>query len=333
MKQKNILGVVCTITFYLVCIVSYSQTVTKDGKIVFVEVSSHVEKIEKIKDFGLAGRVFSIKTACYSDIEKSQRCSYREGDYDQYIEFDKSGSVIIGEGEAFLKKTRYRYNLKGQKIAKEEYSGRPTPSSKINYTYNQKGDLIKEGDYQYTYTQTPKGLKVNKYYVMLKNYSKLFETYLYDKNNNLIEWTSCYPQNEQVEFKKTYTYDENGNLISHGYYEGDRTKLHSLTCVYDEQNRLTSYLLDGFSTLNYKYEYNVTNNTVTENRNGRRYIYQYDIYGNVIEEHSYKESGELSSFYKYEYEYDRYNNWTKRTYLDKSQVPIQMIVREIKYYE
>ncbi|MFA4851891.1 MAG: hypothetical protein WC868_04310 [Bacteroidales bacterium] len=58
-------------------------------------------------------------------------------------------------------------------------------------------------------------------------------------------------------------------------------------------------------------------------------IYIYDSNGNIIKENNQNRYGR--SFFKWTYEFDKINNWVKKTKFEDD-IPKEIIEREIEYY-
>jgi len=139
----------------------------------------------------------------------------------------------------------------------------------------------------------------------------------YDKQGRENQCIESY-SGADYQTRKTHKYDGNAN----------RTE----TLIYDETGNLN---------LKYYYKYDDAGREIMqtvftgENVPGYRKSHKYDEKGNVIAEKSYSGNGEIisSESLDYIYEYDKKNNWTKKSSYDTEGVEKLVSERRIEYYE
>lgn len=115
------------------------------------------------------------------------------------------------------------------------------------------------------------------------------------------------------QFKTVYTYNDSGQLIKEVVDGWENT--------YDSRGRLSVEVFgDTRTTYSYDEQDHITEMLVTEppgtllslSGGHVRCVYKYDSHGNEKERIVYNRDGGVSMHRLYTYEYDSYNNWTKR---------------------
>ena len=189
---------------------------------------------------------------------------------------------------------------------KYKYSANDIRETRLQHTYNDKGQLI--------YTIDPK---------LNKDFSNYEQWYEYDERGNLVHYKNSHSE-------QFFEYDENDNKVSEKFYywvttfkyDSRGNKIYSNMdgreewFAYDSHNNLI-YSYEGEDEKWFEYEYddngNVTHKvskyyTMAYGETGYRYRkafncrdewYEYDKYNNVIH---YKDSTTFEKWYEYEYD-------------------------------
>jgi len=174
-------------------------------------------------------------------------------------------------------------------------------SSKEEYAYNDRGNLILEAYYHWN-SETEQWEGDDKY------------EYTYDERGNLIlvaayQWNS---ETEQWEgyYKSEYTYDERGNLILEAYYHWN-----SETEQWEGDDKY-EYTYDENGNLILETDYEWNSDTV-QWKVSDKYEYTYDERDNRILKAAYQwnsETEQWEGLFKYEYAYDEKGNLTLEIY-------------------
>ena len=197
-------------------------------------------------------------------------------------------------------KEEYAYNDRGNLILEAYYHWNSETEQwegddKYEYTYDENGNLILETDYEWN-SDTVQWKVSDKY------------EYTYDERDNRIlkaayQWNSETEQWEGL-FKYEYAYDEKGNLTLEIYYYWNSgteqwERDYKYECAYGEWGNL---ILETY------YQWN----SETEQWEGfNKYEYAYDERGNFILAASYYwnwETEQWEGYDKYEYAYDKNGN-------------------------
>lgn len=203
--------------------------------------------------------------------------------------FDENGNIIkkvsYDQNNLELYGEEYVYDAQGNITKKDTFRNlntklgftRRTELDHYTYQYDEKGNMIKS---VHTYDH-------NKWYHEDEEYITdcVTETFVYDDNGNLTEWTQRredFAFDEVTTARNVYAYDDNGHEILYQYYKDD---------VMIDQS-INAYDDNGRQTLSEVYE----DGTLTE-----RTVWTYDENGNLIEE-AYFDRDILSYRYTYEYE-------------------------------
>jgi hypothetical protein len=225
-----------------------------------------------------------------------------------------------------------RYNSNGNKIEETTYNQNDgTIFSKINYRYDQDGNLIEEvttkGDaktktiYRYDSTGNKKEM------VSYKQDGTVDRKgiYLYDGNNNIIESLGylsdgrlfskelyAYDSSGNVSEQKnsvsrfTYAYDDDGNMIEMIKYGRDFNNLDS--AEYNITDRI-AFVYDSFENLTSEYVYKPDSSIKAKS------TFEYDGKGNVVTEIDYSSDGRID--YSATYKYDRRGNVVEESGIER----------------
>jgi len=219
-----------------------------------------------------------------------------------YEAIDHFGKIEKGErAGSFFDNLQMIYDKKGNKIEVNEYDA-------------YEGNLL----WKYTYKYDEKGNKIE--FIVFDSDDSLDEkyTYKYDEKGDQIELIG-YDSDGNFIGKHTYKYDEKGNKIETNYYNSDNSLEYKHTYKYDEKgNQIETNLYNSDGSLDNKATYKAT--------------YKYDEEGNKIEENWCDSDGNPSNKYTFQYEYDEYNNWTKKIEF-KNEFPKTIAERKYQYYE
>ena len=225
-----------------------------------------------------------------------------------YYEYDQNGN-IISDGY-----TSYEYDQKGN-LLRMSTSG----DSVWEYTYDPAGNCLTkkayykgEFDYSYEYEYYPDGSLAGELYTNDKGY---FSQDKYYKNGIISEHYNNHPSNLASHDK--YIYDEHGYMTQ--YLDGD-TVVHTFTNVYDSSGRIIS-ITNEKNKHKTIYEYDSSGNLIKETMLGAdsdilsMIIYTYDPQNKLLSKIGYfVETDGTKEGYRYEYEYDSYGNMLKITY-------------------
>lgn len=206
---------------------------------------------------------------------------------------------------SFARKWYYKYDAKGNKVAKSSKENFKTPyefkngrviisGSTTSYEYDKRGNLILEATGMFK------------------------DTFQYDNNNNMIV-------HEDYSCRETYNYDVNGNKLEYKKCKSDGTVESIETFKYDAKGNL------------------IEENE--ENILGYNNTSKYDDNGLLVEKYSYNKDGKYGDHMNYIYDqFDKTGNWIKKreigniiSYKNSYGVYVPFITtniieREIKYY-
>lgn len=253
--------------------------------------------------------------------------------YDSYIEYDREGYKIKESylGELLNRNSEsnrawevlttgyviYQYNFENKLIKETVYSSgkNDNENSMLNFGFNI--DVLPIGVCYYSYYK-----------------GKLFSTiddskqpspwgiivtdYFYNADGKLIEMKRGTRKDGSCMAKNSYKYDENGRV----------SEYQSIT--YDTDNTILLKTIE-------KYKYNENGDVIEladnsfnkDNKNTYSSVeyYKYNAYGHLVEKRE-KDSNDITT---YKYEYDTYNNWTKRIELSNNKI-VNVKTREYIYY-
>lgn len=220
----------------------------------------------------------------------------------------------------------YRYNNNGNLIELIEYNsdGKLNVKETIKYDekMNKKSHLVSRPDFggggtQYVYS------------------------YKYDNRGNKIECEEQWNEGRSSE-RDTYQYDKNGRLIEEKQFNSSGVLENSY--LYDKSgNKIEKYWYDKNNKNNsvgkhkWVYKYNVSGDVLEEVRYkldgslSQKRTYKYDTRRNKVEEEYYIYSKKYKQTLTYQYKFDKNGNWIYRTeFYDDN--PTQITERKITYF-
>jgi hypothetical protein len=291
------------------------------------------ENKTKFEDGILNGRVKSFEQKSFN-INKTSQDTVLSSEL--IYKFNDSG--LLEECKGLGQISTYKYNSKNQLIQVNVCRWNGKDCTVNDYSYDEKGNLIKHYSKQPPSTST------------ITVYFEYFVTYYsYDEQNNLIEEKSfdkpVKAKKEHLEEHKIYEYDPKGNKIIEKeltqsgtfsqkveYKYSDTTLIETFTWMEFEGEDL--YLRDIYeyfesdkikSKTSIIYAYNSTERIVQKDTT--LYIYEFDNENRLI-----KETENASKIKVKEYHnFDKRNNWQKLIENDNGEVKI--IIRQFEYYE
>lgn len=240
----------------------------------------------------------------YSKLSKKvHKNDYIDGE--EWLEYDNNNNLIYRKHGSI--EEWYDYDDHNTLYyTKYKYSANDIRETRLQHTYNEKGQLI--------YTIDPN---------LNKDFSNYEQWYEYDERGNLVHYKNSHSE-------QFFEYDENNNKVSEKFYywvttfkyDSRGNKIYSNMdgreewFAYDSHNNLI-YSYEGEDEKWFEYEYddngNVTHKvskyyTMAYGETGYRYRkafncrdewFEYDKYNNVIH---YKDSTTFEKWYEYEYD-------------------------------
>lgn len=234
----------------------------------------------------------------------------------------------------------------------------------IPYSVIVEGNSVKKGDiyrgdipqYENTTIVYKQSMRVEYRFFSFNGDLKKYETYSYDNNRNLTEWTE-YDIYENPQYVREYKYDAQGREVSgrvcasnddyclrnvlYDYTEPDTKKiqvesdsgdlLRSYIIKYDKRGNLLSE--EKFDSKNntiylYTFTYNDENLLIEKKKDSQTITYKYNKSKDCIQEIVCE--GINCNTKTFEYTYDKHNNWIQKIeYLN--QKPTIIIERTIDY--
>jgi len=275
---------------------------------------------------GVTTRTYDEKGNLLSEHYKSESGDVGYGDSYTY---DEKGNVLTHKTydnhSRLSSETTNTYNEAGQLISQLFTSSEgPTYTRKSDFTYDEKGLLVKKVDTNPDDTNSPV-------------YSEFHYVYSYDEKGNLIKedwinvvggvqtphswkaWTYDAKGNKLSEadnrgFKTEWTYDDRGNMLSEAQYDDSGNFWIGTVYTYDEENRVLTegmtkgdihMIMEGFVN-----EYDEAGRKIARYRcydsldkakAVRIFRYTYDEFGNVLKETGCTPSGTETSWREYKY--------------------------------
>lgn len=283
-----------------------------------------------------------------SEIDDEFHSFDKEGNWNSRIEYFPNGAIGY--------KYEFIYDKLGNLTEEQRYTSDGILRGKEKYKYDEYGNRIEESvcdseenlivQNQFVYDEQSRKLEWIRYTDQGPDWHY---TYKYDNKGNQIEKNSFKPDGT-IEYTRTteYVYDSNGNLIQESNYS-DTQRIYRYDYGYDQEgNLIERAILNLASRSLHKYDKN--GNTIESyfysgDILSSEYRSKYDEKGNRTEWYPYKyqESEGVHSYHEPEkctYEYDKYNNWTKRTCIPSfntepnyNHLEPEVVVREIEYHE
>lgn len=163
------------------------------------------------------------------------------------------------------------------------------------YKYDTRQNLIEENGYDLS------GKLVNQ------------STYVYDTNNRKIQWTSVsfHPEEHSTPHRWTYSYDEQGRLKEEKAFSDEGNGFIPVDSLGAPHKRVLGY--QNGDKWNAALYFDVTGALV------RMTLLTYDQKENEIEDIEYNQDLNLKKKIRYEYKFDKHENWVKmKTYVWKA---------------
>lgn len=308
-KQRNLFGKVKTLEVQRYKVVNKFGNIS-EGEMLenyYIKINNKGERIE-YRTFSSDGK-----------LEKKYLSKYNsQGKKIELIGLDKNNNTIS--------KQEFKYNDTNM-VEQNKYNSVGNLEYKIIYKYDKSGNKIEKSIfrsgnwYKSTYKYNGKGELIykNEFDVLInkKGYFERHESfYKYDNKNRKYEEYYYYTKDGMLLERERKIYDNMGNLIEEKSYW---------------PNKMLNKRV---------YKYNSEHNLILEktfNPDGSTYgleKYQYDDWGNLLsrEIHVPWNGHEWSNLIEYKYEYDNFNNWVKRTFLN-NKIPKEITIRKISYYQ
>lgn len=168
--------------------------------------------------------------------------------------------------------------------------------------------------------------------------------YKYDKKGKIIEDSiSQWVGNKKYFYQVlTYKYDEKGDETERTYYSSD-SKLNNYKTIFKYQKKENQTIKEGYDEKG-AIRFKTSFKTDSQGNKIEEYYYtadckvlehilrfKYDDYGNVIQKEYYKPENSSTIIWAYKYEYDKSNNWIKRTDFEKGKATY-ILERNLEYY-
>ena len=256
----------------------------------------------------------------------------------------QSGKIVPGKMTECLHdddNLLYIYNEKGVRL---QYHQIGVDGSSHKYICNDKGKIIRAAscdpdgnvlsESNSIYDSNDNSIEVIQIDFKTGKVNKTIREF--DNNGNMVVSISSNEDKSQV-YRHVSKYNDDGNQISSHQYSNDKLTGY-LTYKYDEKGNnieMQVYLPDGNLDYRQVYLYNEKGwlmEQKTYNGDGSlgneylQHIYERDSDGNLV----FKDK--TPKGYRYEYEYDKHENWIKKIEFYKK-FPVIMALREIQYFD
>lgn len=252
--------------------------------------------------------------------------------------FDKGISPVL--------KIEYGYDGNGSPIGRTLYGPNMKPLEKYIYKYNPENKILDSIRYDFYGNLTEKfswgydsvSHLVLKTWFKSSDSSVITTTYEYNEKWKLIREKLNDPRDKGPE--RIYTYDGMGNLVAENSLNQERGNNFSRKFSYDKKGNMLSsaeYNPDGSLIKKFTYEYDSTGKKIREEWYNTKniaffsYTHLYDDKNNEIEMRGYNPSGEMEVNIQWSFEYDKFNNWTKRSRMINGSAG-ETITRLIEYF-
>ena len=244
--------------------------------------------------------------------------------------FRRNGQLELVEyyirtGKCFSQKV-YKFDAAGNKI-KEILTGDYLESEKWLHTFNQQNQRIES----YFYKND-----------ILEDYYK----YHFNEKGQCVEELQCNHLKE-LEIKTTYLFNDKGKIIEEYTYNADSNLIETITSTYNDNNQLSRY--DNFIYNDDKtieeyfyivYFYKKTQKLEKQEsfsyyQGGTKPTKEIEWYNEneeKIKTLKYNEQEELTEEFTYQYEYDVFKNWIKKSTFKFGQIA-ELSTREYVYYD
>ncbi len=288
----------------------------------FASAQSTSDKRNDLEKSYLKGSVASLKEVKYSiRLEKGKAVKDTIAEAPKSYRYNKAGyiteEVYYELNDSISEKWSFVFDANNKQLEGNRYMADGYLVWNYTCSYNAAGNCTEVNKYEEgslveisAYTYDSKG---NCLFVSSESEGIWTDTMRYDANNNEIEHYTTNPEGENV-LHKTHQYDSNNNMIESIEYDNLGAISFKQTFVYDKNNRETESKF-----------YSAKGNMLE--RVGRTY----DSKGNVASYISYKDNGDPKWTMTYTYDYDKRQNWTKKTDFADGK-PTFITERLITYY-
>lgn len=305
----------------------------------------------------------------FGEIQKGAQTFHINGWMDwEYDNKNIDSRVMFTKMGVFDSEINYIFDERGYFIEKNEYRGENI-WGKVVYKYDEKGNKIEENIYsdygnhelKWIYQYDNRNKTEASYYDKNEELGGKWKYNKYDDNGNILEG-SRYGKDGKLEIrmKWIFKYDAKGNVIEESQYSKQEWSKEKITPnkfgvdvskILDTSKKqqkgvdLSEYLSTSDTTqtkqktssdewsfdYQWKYKYDNKGNKIEEceyDKDGtleNKFTYKYDDNGNKIEGKGEKSNG------KYEYVFDKLENWIIRTAFENEN-PTYVVERKIKYF-
>ena len=266
------------------------------------------DKGNRVKEdkFGAKGQLLSEYTCKFDSNEnllESKNTRKNKVEHKEAYKYDDKGhvteNILYKGGDSLYEKDSYKYDDKGLVIEKDVDEFFPVKkTTKHFYELNANGDKVKEN-----------------VFVIGKSVG-ILHSWKYDGNSNMVEQDD-YSLDGRITAKILQKYDAQGNMTEYGTYNSDGSLSAKRTDTYNMKGYKTEedwYRGDGQKTRYYTYGY--------DDKGNQTQYKQYNVY---------KDDTQMEVADTYLFEYDKKDNWVKKTDL-KIDGTITVTEREIMYY-
>ena len=256
----------------------------------------------------------------YSSGELMDKTIYK---YDNFNKIEEE--IVSGSDGDIKKKITFRYDEKANLIRKTEYKPDGSLIVKENYKYNERDKVIEVQDIN------SEGVPADRWIYKYNNKGKRIEANRYKPDGNLYE-KIIYDYDNEGNIVEVNRFGENGNLEGRIYYVYDNKNDLIEAESYDSNGELEAKLFYKFISKFNPKKFNKYVNMLAMESDVT--IYEVLIFGRIgIEELQLfiaDESLDING--KYEYEFDKQDNWIKRIEFEDDSAKF-VVEREITYYE
>lgn len=290
-------------------------------------------------------------------------------DYD--LEFNKEGLLVFEKkftkkGEPY---EEVKYNGKKNLIQRVQFMNGKA-AIKTDYTWSADGNNTRVTRRNADNTQLDRiiksynGAKIDEQKTFNSNNNGIDRiTYIYDDMGNL-KGENLYLGTEEIQYKNLYSYDDNGRKISEERFDKAGNVIYKTTSQYEKDNLIVKETTDSDGKAEYveKFTYDSKGNMLTRttyesfddsetldkygyDTNGNiikwsmlkndtvtmEVSYKYDDKNNLTEVITYDGNNNVINSTAYTYEYDKDDNWIKKTTVIGGR-PQYIVERKIIYY-
>ena len=262
------------------------------------------KKKTDLQNLALHGKVKQMIEMQYFAVEKFGKVekgdSYRQDGWDVIMNFNERGCyskiTYVDSYGTDVGYTDYLYNDKNELFSEQNYDAEGGFSDKRNYSYDEKKRV-----YEILLINSGDGL----------NGSVLVD---YDDKENLVTES---------------TYNARGKLLNKEIRKMDKKGLPIETKIYNGENNLVNYRKETFDKNGLRTELTVLS---PDEEVLMKIFFEYDNKENLVSQEGIDENGKAFRPMRFEYEFDKQGNWTKRVeYIDNK--PTFLLERQFEYYE